>query len=394
MLTYYKDKARVVVFRIVIGVIMDNYIENIILKFFNDDCSSIELEELLDFILIEENYAIFKDYVNINHFATMTLNKFDKSSLINELETRIKKEKRTAKIKSYKQSLLLVAAVFICVFGLSYLADFNKIDTDSKNIILTTSSGQKVILDADEIQLKKLDGIVETKSNTLVYNKDENLETFVKNTIDVPYGKRFKLNLSDGTLVYLNSGSSFTYPVSFIDGIDREVFLSGEAFFDVSSDSLNTFKVVSTGSYVEVYGTKFNFKDYQEDNFSEVILTEGSLGVKNTISNSETIVLRPGDKAKVNYAGEGVEIKEVNTMLYTSWIDGRIIFRDENINNMITKLERIYDVIIINNNDKLNDEYINATILTETESIENVLDYLEEIYNLNYKIINNKIIIN
>ena len=394
MLTNYKYKARVVVFRIVIGVIMDNYIENIILKFFNDDCSSIELEELLDFILIEENYAIFKDYVNINHFATMTLNKFDKSSLINELETRIKKEKRTAKIKSYKQSLLLVAAVFICVFGLSYLADFNKIDTDSKNIILTTSSGQKVILDADEIQLKKLDGIVETKSNTLVYNKDENLETFVKNTIDVPYGKRFKLNLSDGTLVYLNSGSSFTYPVSFIDGIDREVFLSGEAFFDVSSDSLNTFKVVSTGSYVEVYGTKFNFKDYQEDNFSEVILTEGSLGVKNTISNSETIVLRPGDKAKVNYAGDGVEIKEVNTMLYTSWIDGRIIFRDENINNMITKLERIYDVIIINNNDKLNDEYINATILTETESIENVLDYLEEIYNLNYKIINNKIIIN
>jgi hypothetical protein len=394
MLTYYKDKARVVVFRIVIGVIMDNYIENIILKFFNDDCSSIELEELLDFILIEENYAIFKDYVNINHFATMTLNKFDKSSLINELETRIKKEKRTNKIKSYKQSLLLVAAVFICVFGLSYIADFNKIDTDSKNIILTTSSGQKVILDANEIQLKKLDGIVETKSNTLVYNKDENLETFVKNTIDVPYGKRFKLNLSDGTLVYLNSGSSLTYPVSFIDGIDREVFLSGEAFFDVSSDSLNTFKVVSTGSYVEVYGTKFNFKDYQEDNFSEVILTEGSLGVKNTISNSETIVLRPGYKAKVNYAGEGVEIKEVNTMLYTSWIDGRIIFRDENINNMITKLERIYDVVIINNNDKLNDEYINATILTETESIENVLDYLEEIYNLNYKIINNKIIIN
>ena len=393
MLIYYKDKARVVLFRIVIGVIMDNYIENIILKFFNDDCSSNELEELLDFILIEENYAIFKDYVNINHFATMTLNKFDKSSLINELETRIKKEKRTNKIKSYKQ-FLLVAAMFICVFGLSYLADFNKIDTDSKNIILTTSSGQKVILDANEIQLKKLDGIVETKSNTLVYNKDENLETFVKNTIDVPYGKRFKLNLSDGTLVYLNSGSSLTYPVSFIDGIDREVFLSGEAFFDVSSDSLNTFKVVSTGSYVEVYGTKFNFKDYQEDNFSEVILTEGSLGVKNTISNSETIVLRPGDKAKVNYAGEGVEIKEVNTMLYTSWIDGRIIFRDENINNMITKLERIYDVVIINNNEKLNDQYINATILTETESIENVLDYLEEIYNLNYKIINNKIIIN
>jgi hypothetical protein len=374
-------------------MIMDKYIENIILKFFSDDCSSTELEALLNFILIEENYYLFKEYVNINHLANLAMNKFDKKSLINELEIKIKKEKSIARNKSLKQGLFFAAAVFICSFGLLNLFNLNKLELESKNIILTTSIGAKVILDTEEIKLKKLDGIVESTSNTLVYNKDENHKTFVKNTIDVPYGKRFKLHLSDGTIVHLNSGSSFTYPVSFIDGIDREVFLSGEAFFDVSSDSLNTFKVVSTGSYVEVYGTKFNFKDYQEDNFSEIILTEGSLGVKNTINNSETIVIKPGDRAKVNYAEAGIEVKEVNTVLYTSWVEGRIIFRNENINNMITKLERIYDVVIINNNDKLNNQYINATILTETESIENVLDYLEEIYNLNYQILNNKIII-
>jgi hypothetical protein len=374
-------------------MIMDKYIENIILKFFSDDCSSTELEALLNFILIEENYYLFKEYVNINHLANLAMNKFDKKSLINELEMKIKKEKSIARNKSLKQGLFFAAAVFICSFGLLNLFNLNKLELESKNIILTTSIGAKVILDTEEIKLKKLDGIVESTSNTLVYNKDENHKTFVKNTIDVPYGKRFKLHLSDGTIVHLNSGSSFTYPVSFIDGIDREVFLSGEAFFDVSSDSLNTFKVVSTGSYVEVYGTKFNFKDYQEDNFSEIILTEGSLGVKNTINNSETIVIKPGDRAKVNYAEAGIEVKEVNTVLYTSWVEGRIIFRNENINNMITKLERIYDVVIINNNDKLNNQYINATILTETESIENVLDYLEEIYNLNYQILNNKIII-
>jgi hypothetical protein len=374
-------------------MIMDKYIENIILKFFSDDCSSTELEALLNFILIEENYYLFKEYVNINHLANLAMNKFDKKSLINELEMKIKKEKSIARNKSLKQGLFFAAAVFICSFGLLNLFNLNKLELESKNIILTTSIGAKVILDTEEIKLKKLDGIVESTSNTLVYNKDENHKNFVKNTIDVPYGKRFKLHLSDGTIVHLNSGSSFTYPVSFIDGIDREVFLSGEAFFDVSSDSLNTFKVVSTGSYVEVYGTKFNFKDYQEDNFSEIILTEGSLGVKNTINNSETIVIKPGDRAKVNYAEAGIEVKEVNTVLYTSWVEGRIIFRNENINNMITKLERIYDVVIINNNDKLNNQYINATILTETESIENVLDYLEEIYNLNYQILNNKIII-
>ena len=372
---------------------MDNYIENIILKYFSDDCSSTELEVLLEFILTEENYRLFKEYVKINHFSNLAMNKFDKEFLIKELEIKIKKEKSISRNKSSKQTLFLAAAVFICAFGFFNLVDFNKLETESKNIILTTSTGAKVILDTNEIKFNKLDGIVESKSNTLVYNKDKNHKTFVKNTIDVPYGKRFKLHLSDGTIVHLNSGSSFTYPVSFIDGIDREVFLSGEAFFDVSKDSLNTFKVLSTGSCVEVYGTKFNFKDYQEDNFYEIILTEGSLGVKNTINNSETIVIKPGDKAKVNYAGAGIEVKEVNTVLYTSWVDGRIIFRNENINNMITKLERIYDVVIINNNDKLNNQYINATILTETESIENVLDYLEEIYNLNYQILNNKIII-
>ena len=373
---------------------MNNYIENIILKFFKDDCSSSDLEALLNFILIEENYYLFKEYVNINHLANLTMNKFDKESLINELEIKIKKEKMTSRNKSLNQSLILVASVFICAFGVFNLFDFNKTSLESKNIILTTSSGAKIILDADEIELNKLEGVVDSKDNMLVYNDSENNKKLVKNTISVPYGKRFKLNLSDGTMVHLNSGSSLIYPVSFIDGIDREVTLSGEAFFDVSSDSLNSFKVISTGSYVEVYGTKFNFKNYQEDNFSEVILTEGSLGVKNTIKNSDVIIIKPGDKAKVSYADAEIEVKQVNTVLYTSWVDGRIIFRNENINNMITKLERIYDVVIINNNDKLNDLYINATFLTETESIENVLDYLEEIYNINYQTLNNKIIIN
>ena len=65
---------------------MDKYIENIILKFFSDDCSSTELEALLNFILTEENYSLFKEYVNINHLANLAMNKFDKEFLIKELE--------------------------------------------------------------------------------------------------------------------------------------------------------------------------------------------------------------------------------------------------------------------------------------------------------------------
>lgn len=380
---------------------MGKNIENIISKFFRNSISNEELELLLNFILKDENYNLFNEYVQINYLSNLSMNQSDKTSLINELESRIKKSKKQAALKLLTKNLMRVAAVFVGILGVAYFLNYERILIDSKNIILTTSSGEKIILDSkanksgkSKISLEKLEGLVNSESNTLVYEKDVALQALIKNTIKVPYGKRFKLTLSDGTIVHLNSGSLFTYPVSFIEGMDREVHVSGEAFFDVYSDSLSSFKVYSTGSSAEVFGTKFNFKNYEEDNFSEILLTEGSLGVKNTIDESEVVIIKPGDMAKVDYSLGKIELSKVNTVLYTSWVDGRIIFRNENINNMIIKLERIYDVIIINNNVELTKMFINATFLTEKESIQDVLEYLVKIYNVDYQIMNNKIIIN
>ena len=380
---------------------MSKNIENIISKFFRNSISNEELELLLNFILKDENYNLFNEYVQINYLSNLSMNQSDKTSLINELESRIKKSKKQAALKLFTKNLIRVAVVFVGILGVTYFLNYERILIESKNIILTTSSGEKIILDSkankrstNKTSLDKLEGLVNSETNALVYEKDVALQALIKNTIKVPYGKRFKLKLSDGTIVHLNSGSLFTYPVSFIEGMDREVYVSGEAFFDVYSDSLNSFKVYSTGSSAEVFGTKFNFKNYEEDNFSEIILTEGSLGVKNTIDKSEVVIIKPGDMAKVDYSLGKIELSKVNIVLYTSWVDGRVIFRNENIDNMITKLERIYDVIIINNNIELNKMFINATFLTEKETIQDVLDYLVKIYNVDYQIMNNKIIIN
>jgi ferric-dicitrate binding protein FerR (iron transport regulator) len=151
---------------------------------------------------------------------------------------------------------------------------------------------------------------------------------------------------------------------------------------------------INTSAYV--YGTKFNFKDYPEDNFSEVILTEGSLGVSETldnIKNNEILMIKPGEKAKVNYTNGEIKRTRVNTSLYTSWIDGRVAFRNESLPSMIQKLERIYNVVIINNNKDLVEKYFTATILYKEESINDVLSYLSEVYGLEYQIIDNKILI-
>ena len=202
---------------------MGKNIENIISKFFRNSISNEELELLLNFILKDENYNLFNEYVQINYLSNLSMNQSDKTSLINELESRIKKSKKQAAIKLFVKNLMRVAAVFVGILGVAYFLNYERILIESKNIILTTSSGEKIILDSksnkrstNKTSLDKLEGLVNSEINALVYEKDVALQALIKNTIKVPYGKRFKLTLSDGTIVHLNSGSLFTYPVSFI----------------------------------------------------------------------------------------------------------------------------------------------------------------------------------
>ena len=142
---------------------------------------------------------------------------------------------------------------------------------------------------------------------------------------------------------------------------------------------------------VEVYGTQFNLRNYKEDYFSDVVLVNGSVGVKDS-ENSELTMLTPGMKGSVNKENFSVRKMRVNTSVYTSWIEGNVIFRNETFSQIVQKLERLYNVTIINNK-KDSDQLFNASIDVETESIEQVLDYFEEIYNVQHFFYENKIII-
>ena len=149
--------------------------------------------------------------------------------------------------------------------------------------------------------------------------------------------------------------------------------------YDVVENKNELFIVNSNGIKVEVYGTKFNVRNYTEDFNSDIVLVEGSVGINNSEILEQTI-LKPGFKGSVNKENFRVTTTKVNTKIYTSWIDGEVIFRNETFGQILKKLERLYNVTIINNKNESSNELFNAAIDVENEDIDKVLEYFNKIY--------------
>lgn len=381
---------------------MKDSISKILVNFLNNQSNIEELEFLLDWIEDSNNYQTFQKYISVHHFSNWAMNQSDQEKIINEIKNKIKSQKQKKRVSSFRYlKLTKYAAIVLLSVGLGYYLNQPQIELKpieelvSTKVTLETSEGEQIIIEESSTELIEIEGkvIAKRKSKTITYEKKLEAKELKYNTLNVPYGKRFNVELSDGSVVYLNSGTSIKFPVQFMEGKDREIEIEGEAFFDVAHDENNTFRVRSNGAILEVYGTKFNFKNFPEDPFSEIILTEGSVGVKSDLNDKEMVRIKPSFKAKLNKSGNDVEVTQVNTKLYTSWIDGRVVFRNENIDNLIMKLERLYNVSITNNNQNLSNNFFNATIYVENETIEDVLNYLEEVYSIDYQVVKNKIII-
>ena len=376
--------------------------EDLTLKYLNQNTSLEDLKKLLVKLKEKENVELFKSYIKTNYYSLYVLNDIDRKDIIKVIKDKIDLERKNSIRKSFIKKTFKYAALFFLVLGLGYyikstqqnITVEEKIVPKADDIVLETENGEQLIIEKKEKNLK-IDPKINLlqKANKLVYDNDLKIEKLVFHSLKVPYGKRFDIVLSDNSRVYLNSGSILKYPVKFLDNQIREVFLEGEAFFDISEDEKNIFRVNSNGINVEVYGTKFNFKNYPEDYVSDVVLVNGSVGISNTENKSIT-KLTPGFKGSVDKENFIVEKVKINTKLYTSWIDGQVVFRGESFNQIIKKLERLYNVTIINNNEKISEELFNATIDTEDEKIEDVLNYFNKIYNIEYQVYNNKIIIN
>ena len=171
------------------------------------------------------------------------------------------------------------------------------------------------------------------------YQGDSSVVEECYNTLRVPRGGEYSITLSDGTIVYLNAESELRYPVKFV-GEDRQVYLSGEAYFDVVHDKTHPFVVDVKNSTVRVLGTSFDVRAYADEDEVLTTLVQGSVRFS---AGKESVILGPGEQAVLDKSGR-VETREVDTYLYTAWKDGVFAFKRQRLEEIMKVVARWYDV--------------------------------------------------
>lgn len=251
----------------------------------------------------------------------------------------------------YAATLLLLVGIGSAIF---YTTTRKKVDEviavnsiPSDNAMLILANGKTVSINSKQstVQLSPDGSGIMVNDSSVVPQavSDDELNQMI-----VPYGKRSFVMLSDGTKVWLNSGSKLVFPTLF-KGKTREVLLEGgEALFEVARNKEKPFFVKTDAFRMKVYGTKFNVQAYLADNDYNVVLVEGkvSMNVNNELASRE-VFLAPNQKAAFSKNNKNFEITNVeNTTLYTAWVDGYLAFTNEEVTNVLKRVSRYYNVTI------------------------------------------------
>ena len=215
------------------------------------------------------------------------------------------------------------------------LSDGNQVELEKKESRITVLQNQNVIqINDDSIMIKQ--PLLDEKTNEVRFNE-----------VIVPYGKKSKLKLSDGTMVWLNAGSRFAFPQEF-NGKKREVFLEGEAYFEVTKDEKKPFVIAANNINIEVLGTKFNVSAYNSDEFIETVLLEGQINIWDAGKVFKNKVLMvPSQKATYSKVQKEISLEiEAKPEMFIAWIEGWYPFSNENLEQVFKKLERYYNIHI------------------------------------------------
>jgi len=246
--------------------------------------------------------------------------------------------------------LLIVAAATFFLFHQKTDTSVNQdIDPGSYKAVLTLADGRKIALsDVTNGKLAVQAGIEITKTadGQLIYQvkqaEHKTADAALFNTISTPRGGQYQINLPDGTKIWLNAESKLKYPANFANLKQRKVELIGEAYFEVAKNKTLPFIVSSKQQEVEVLGTHFNINTYDNELVVKTTLLEGSVLVRTSSNAIVNKVLKPGEQSVLK-SGQ-ILVNSIDTQSEIAWKEGNFNFEDENIQSIMRKLERWYDI--------------------------------------------------
>lgn len=331
-------------------------------KFLSEDLSQEEVSRLLDSLQDDAMRQQWEEALtSLLHNQTVHgLSDPARMEAVRQSIMAGKSEKKPSRIRKLLPYAAAAALITFAVTGLIYFfkpgtpdvqpltqAALDKVTPGSNKAVLTLADGSQITLDSTgngaiahqgNVQVLKLD------SGQLAYNAaGEGIEQEIRyNTLATPRGGQFRIILPDGSKVWLNAASSLRFPTAF-NGKEREVQLTGEAYFEIAKNPVQPFKVAVKGMTVQVLGTQFNIMAYQDEKNIQTTLLQGAVKVLN---GAQAVQLKPGQQARLNAAGsmsvnENVDVEEV-----VAWKNGYFHFNHESLEGVMRQISRWYDAEI------------------------------------------------
>lgn len=366
----------------------NNNLKQIVTKEFVDDLSNPEEAGLGEIDSVES----LRKLQGTSQKSDSQLSQKEKDELRDRIENSIHSQKSIRKIYMWGASAAAIAVLIVSSFLLTqnlsssgiveYAKNFENVPLDG-NTHLFLGLENEIAIDTKEAEIKHL------KNSSEIYidadNKVEQeleINQVIYNTIYVPFGKKTKIVLADNSTIWLNSGSKFIYPAKFTDK-KREVFLEGEAVFDVAKNKQKPFVVITNDIKVKVLGTVFNLSAYPSDDFTSTALASGAVEItfKKSLFQNETVNITPGTVAVFNKELESISKSEEDVEKYISWRCGLFILEEEPLQNIVNKLSRFHNIKIeIKGKTLANQTFsgrleFNQTVVKTLETIGEIVDF-------------------
>lgn len=370
-------------------------------KYLANECSLEEVKELMAYFNAEQS-EILEESI-LDEFENLAFETEIGGALPPRVFENIKARIATVKSQPVPKVLWtkwIAAASVLLVLGLGlffYKTNgpvstqsiyVNDINPGNNGATLTLANGEKISINevnAGKIAQQSGVQISKTADGQIIYlmsgeiGEQSRDGEIAYNELATTRGEQTQLRLPDGSVVFLNAASSLKFPASFARLKERKVELTGEAYFEVAKDKLRPFIVKNEKQEVKVLGTHFNVNAYQEEPAVKTTLLEGSIRLS---VMQDTRLLKPGQQAA--YTNNKLSIAEVDVDKAVAWKNAKFVFEDENIESVMRKLARWYNVEVFYQ-DNVSDRTFTGSI-SRYDKISKILDKISYIEAVKFKV--------